>query len=230
MELQRAIHSVKKQTYSPIEIIVEKGGKNVQDARNIAASKARGRYLAFLDDDDEFYQTKIEEQVKVMENDKEISLCITWGDDYKFGLHNPIKPKPWWTFEELIAGFNISCTSAFMCRKSSFKAVGEMDDTLDDSHEYDLAIKLSCVGKVYCIQKMLTRFNQSNNNWSDDFTKKIRGMLQFIQKWGFAFDLKRWRNTVICLLLFTIGFSTPFIYPHPVHKIFNMIKTTQESD
>jgi len=227
--LARAIESVLNQTYPNIEIVVEEGGRNVQDARNIAVERSHGRYLAFMDDDDEWYPDKLEKQVKILENNNEIVLCISWGDDYKFGLYHCIQPKEWWTFTELIEGFNISCTSAFMCRRSSFFAINGMDDTLDDSHEYDLAIKLSCIGKVYCIQKSLVRFNQSDDNWSDDFNKKIRGMLQFMQKWGHAFDKKRWFNTIGCLGLFTIGWLTPFWKPNPVHKIFNMTKNKYEN-
>jgi len=225
-ELERAIRSVQNQTYKKIEIIIERGGKNVQDARNIAVLKSKGKYIAFLDDDDEFYPTKIEKQVRVMEGNDEVGLCICWGDDYKFGLYHMIKPKEWWNFKELIGGFNISCTSAFLVRRSTYDAVNGMDTTLDDSHEYDLAIKLSCVSKVYCIQESLVRFNQSLDNWSDDFGKKIRGMFQFVNKWGFAFDIRRWRNTVICFGLFAIG----LIWGKPIHKIFNMIKEAQENE
>jgi len=225
MELERAIRSVKKQTYKNIEIIIESGGRNVQDARNIAVRRARGKYIAFLDDDDEFYPTKIEKQVEVMENDPKITLCITWGDDYKFGLYHLIKPKEWWTFDELMQGFNISCTSAFMCTRNAFFFVGEMDTELDDAHEYDLAIRLSAVGLVYCIPESLIRFNQSEENWSDDFNRKIRGMLQFISKWGEYFDIKRWIKTVLCLGLFTWG---KFIHGQSVHVLFNWTKQLQE--
>lgn len=224
-ELERAIQSVKRQTYPNIEIIVEAGGENVQDARNIAVKKSNGKYIAFLDDDDEFYPTKIEKQVKVMEENCEVSLCITWGDDYKFGLYHLIKPKEWWSFDELLAGFNISCTSTFLCRERDFFLVGEMDDTLKDAHEYDLAIRLSEIGKVYCIQESLTRFNQSEENWSDDFGKKITGMIQFVNKWGKDFNFKRWLKTCACFILFTIGF---FGFGKPVHALFNWTKTFQE--
>lgn len=227
--LARAIASVRHQTYPHIEIIIEEGGRNVQDARNIGVARSKGKYIAFMDDDDEFYPTKIEKQVEKMEADDEITLCLSWGDDERFGLDcKTIMPKPWWTFKELIAGFNICTTSAFMVRRSTFDAVGGMDDTLDDSHEYDLAIKLSTMGKVYCIQESLCLFHQCEDNWSDCWDKKFKGMIQFMQKWGFAFDLTRWRNTFICLFLFGVAYCTSWKQPHPVHKIFNMTKERRE--
>jgi glycosyltransferase involved in cell wall biosynthesis len=232
MELERAVHSIKKQTYEHIEIIIEEGGRNPQEARNIAVRKSRGKYLAFMNDDDQWYPTKIEKQVAYMESHDECTLCITWGDDYKFGFYHLIKPKPHWTFKELIAGFNISCTSAFLCRRSSFYAVGGMDEGLDDLHEYDLALKLSCIGTVYCIQESLVRFCQildnvkmCDDNWSADFEKKIRGMFQFVRKWGHCFDTKRWVKTALCFCLFTWG---KFIHGQSAYALFNWTKSLQE--
>lgn len=205
--LQRALNSVYNQTYEPIQILVQIDGKNVQDARNRAAAKAKGKYIAFLDDDDEFYPDKLMEQIDYMEKNKDVGLTITWADDERFGLYHQYQPKEWWSFDELISGFNITCTSTFVIRKDMFDKIGKMDDTLLDSHEYDLAIRAAMVSKVYCIQKSLTLFHDSDekDNWSYHYDRKITGMLQFINKWGKYFDKRRWFNTTMCLVLFTIG-------------------------
>jgi glycosyltransferase involved in cell wall biosynthesis len=78
-QLERALESVANQTYPYIEVIVEYGGKNVQDARNIAVQRSNGKYIAFMDDDDEWKPEKIAMQVLAMESNTEIALCITWG-------------------------------------------------------------------------------------------------------------------------------------------------------
>lgn len=45
-------------------------------ARNDGIQKAKGEYITFLDDDDEYLQSKISEQVKhIIENDLDLSLC-----------------------------------------------------------------------------------------------------------------------------------------------------------
>lgn len=222
--IARAIASIKRQTYKNIETIVMVGGSDVQVERNKGAHKAKGDFLFFLDDDDEFYARKIEEQVKIMLSKPNVTLCICWGKDYKFGLFNIIKPKEHWTFTELIQGFNISCTSAFCVRRSSFDSVGGFTPKLHDNHEYDLALKLSCIGEVYCIQKVLCRFNDSGSNWSNDFAKKIRGQFQFISIWKDSFNAIRWIKTLACLMLFSIG----LISGQSVHKLFNMTKKWQE--
>ncbi|GAH62261.1 unnamed protein product, partial [marine sediment metagenome] len=186
-ELKRAIQSVQKQTYSNIEIIIESGGKNVMDARNIAVAKSKGKYIAFLDDDDEFYPTKIEKQVKFMESHINCPLCITFADDYRFGnhLYHQYQPKEWHNFKDLISGFNITCTSAFMVRRATYDLIGGMDDTLLGSEEYDLAIRLSRYSRIYCIQESLVKFNKANDgNRSCDYSNKIKDMIVFARKHG----------------------------------------------
>lgn len=221
--LERAIASVKAQTYKNIEIIVEYGGSNAQEARNLAALQAKGKYIAFLDDDDEFYPDKIEKQVKFMEEHSNVKLCITWLDDYRFGNYRQSKPKEWWEFEQLIQGFNISCTTSFMIEKQTFFDIGAMDESLNDGHEYDLALRV-CLHRqnaVYCIQETLCKMNApEGGNMSDDFGNKLRGQLQFIKKWGKYYDARRWVKTVGCNLLFLIGFVSPWT----VHKIFAITK------
>src|SRR5579862_1754185 len=86
--LLRAIHSVLKQTYREIEVIVvidrkneeiESAVQSVNDprvrlftnpsrvtasgARNVGADQAKGEWIAFLDDDDEWLPSKLERQI-----------------------------------------------------------------------------------------------------------------------------------------------------------------------
>lgn len=224
-ELKKAIQSVENQTYSNIEIIIESGGKNVQDARNIAVDRSKGKYIAFLDDDDEFYPSKIEKQVEFMEYHIYCPLCITFADDYRFGIYHQYQPKEWWDFKDLIRGFNITCTSAFMVRRCIYDLIGGMDDNLVDSHEYDLAIRLSCYSRIYCIQESLVKFNMANDgNWSGDYGRKIKGMFQFIEKYRKYFTIKRWLKTTLCFVLFYIA----IIDHKPIEKIFTLTKMKQE--
>ena len=162
----------------------------------------------------------------MMEKHPFVVLCISWADDYRFGLYHQYQPKMVWTFKDLISGFNITCTSTFMIRKDFYDEIGGMDISLDDSHEYDLAIRASMRFPIACVQKSLVRFNDSNNNdnWSYDFNKKIRGMFQFVKKWGTYFDKKRWFNTIMCFVLFTIG----LVNSKPINKIFTLTKMKME--
>ena len=96
--LENAIQSVENQSYSNIEILViddgshsnyaqsvcdkfsncyylykENGG--LSSARNYGINLAKGEYIAFLDDDDYWLETKIEKQVEILLKNKDID-CV----------------------------------------------------------------------------------------------------------------------------------------------------------
>jgi len=106
LRLPIAIESVLNQTYRPVEIIVvddngdneyrietksvlekyisqnkityieHKTNKGGCAARNTGASSAKGEYIAFLDDDDFYEPTKIEEQINFLKNNKNLDACM----------------------------------------------------------------------------------------------------------------------------------------------------------
>lgn len=96
--LEEAIRSVEEQTYQNIEILVIDDGstkpyaidicknykkctyyfkKNggLSSARNFGVQKAKGKYIAFLDDDDFWDPKKLEKQIEILENDLTID-CV----------------------------------------------------------------------------------------------------------------------------------------------------------
>ena len=157
--LFRAIDSVVKQTYNNIEIIVVDDNfddlvlrKRISDrikrleynveyvapdqhlgsafARNKGIELSKGEFLAFLDDDDVFYPTKIEMQVKFFQKECNQSLGLV----YCFG--RIIYPNGKIEMETTdVAGIqiakhimnNIAGTSFWLCRKSLLVDVGMFD-------------------------------------------------------------------------------------------------------
>lgn len=102
--LKEAIESILNQTYTNFEfIIIDDGSKDSsleiikeyekEDERIVAVSrenkgliatlnegieKAKGKYIARMDQDDISLPNRFEEQLKIMENDKEIVVCGSW--------------------------------------------------------------------------------------------------------------------------------------------------------
>ena len=100
--LKKAINSVVNQTISNIEILVcddasDDDTKQIVEelseldarikyfylksgrpagTRNVGLKNAKGKYIAFLDDDDEWYQNKLEVQLKLME-EYNVGLCCS---------------------------------------------------------------------------------------------------------------------------------------------------------
>ena len=109
-QLLTAINSILNQTFQDFELIIADGNihddnykiiSNISDNRikyfkitgyinclNYAIKHARGKYIARMDSDDISYPTRLEEQVKFLENNPNVDLCSClaefFGDITKF--------------------------------------------------------------------------------------------------------------------------------------------------
>lgn len=77
-------------------------------ARNVGISVAEGRYLAFCDSDDWWYPTKLEEQVKFMQENKYPFTC-SWYEDAneKLESYYTMKQDMRLTYKKMISGCNV---------------------------------------------------------------------------------------------------------------------------
>lgn len=84
----------------------ENGGAGI--ARNIGIKQATGRYLAFCDSDDWWYPTKLEEQLRFMQENN-YSFTCTWYEDANEDLepYYTMQQKAKQTFNSMISGCNV---------------------------------------------------------------------------------------------------------------------------
>lgn len=194
--LFRAIESAINQTYPNIEIIViddnfenKKLRKKINDAialkypdvkylipdahlggsfaRNEGVKVATGEYIAFLDDDDEFLPTKVEEQMKIFKTARTERLALV----YCYG--NVIYPNGTIEIENTdIIGcpidtqmyFNIAGTSFWLIRKSVLVEIGGFDKIY--SHQDGIVI-LKLLAKRYIldiVRKPLVNYYAHNHD------------------------------------------------------------------
>ena len=144
--LKKAIESVLMQTYPVLEIVVcDDGstddskeivggfnssiikwmncGKNGRPAipRNIGIKNAQGNYIAFLDNDDEWLPTKLEEQITIIINKNAIATCsnayrITEISGNELFYKNTTDNR--YSFTDLIHNNQIICSSMLIEKNS----------------------------------------------------------------------------------------------------------------
>jgi len=177
-ELVRAINSVKKQTYKNIEIIVVSEGINSAEARNIGIKKAKGDFIAFLDDDDEWLPTKLEKQVKYFINTK---LVGCWIDDRRFQKSYILKSEERVYLKELLDNFNFLSTSAYV-----FDAIWLKNQLFDinfpSAQEYELAIRACMALPVNCYPEVLVIQHKSEGQITKDWKAKKLGLKLLLKK------------------------------------------------
>lgn len=184
--LERAIRSVLNQTYSNIELIIvndapeeaqlereiEQLINSVDDkrikyilheknmganqARNTGLSHATGKYVAFLDDDDEWLPNKISEQINAASTEDNVGIVYCGfylkGNNSLRYRHVVLPEKP---FEKLLETNYIGTTSFPLLLKEAINKTGGLDIKQKSCQEYELWIRIMAKYKAVGIDKAL---------------------------------------------------------------------------
>ena len=205
--LERAIQSVVSQTFQDYEIIVVQNGptessKSIADqfsqngilihylydpiqgganARNKGVLAAKGDYVAFLDDDDEWLPQKLSEQVSFLEQSSDVSLVSCRALRIKEdGSVDVIPPDPasYLTYKTLILeGTVIPSLSSVMIRRECFDKVGLFNTAFLISDDHEFFLRIATRYGIFIMDKPLFRYNWHPNNISKNslrmYTEKI---------------------------------------------------------
>ncbi len=136
-------------------------------ARNVGIEAAKGEYIAFLDDDDEYYPEKIEKQLAVFLNSKFDNLALVYCDVAHVGREGTEfqcvirKRHRGNCLYEAIEDDCLASTSMWLVKKSYLNAVGnftivpcKQDSTviiklLEAGYEVDFVPEILCLYRNY---------------------------------------------------------------------------------
>ena len=208
--ITRAINSCLNQTYENIEVLViddcsddntEEVVKSIQDdrlkyfknqknswpciSRNNGIKFSKGQYINFLDDDDELLPDKIKLQLEKFESsDIENLGVVTWDVEYRRSDINEIKKnrKQGYIYKDLLKAYCISGTQQMLIRKEVFDKVS-FDEKLEANQEYDLMIQISKYYNYDYLDKLVAIQNESENQISFNFRKKLNWTMYLYQKY-----------------------------------------------
>lgn len=176
--LKRAISSVLKQTHENIEILVvddasnsdlynlavkpfkKNVGKNkikyirlpiqkgAQYARIIGIKNANGKYIAFLDSDDELTQDSIELRLQIFKNNPDAGLV--YGDLFYGNTNKLVKFKELngYSYKYLLKELSLCPYTTMMVRKQVFEICGYPDDNFPSWQDDDLVLT---IGKYFSV-------------------------------------------------------------------------------
>jgi len=199
--LRRAIESILNQTFRYFEIIVvndaeqsvEEDLKNIFQSNKVsyirhpfngglAASRntgirlARGKYIAYLDADDLFYENHLERLVDFLESSE---YKVAYTDAYcahqvqQSGQHIVSKRDLPYSFDfdhDRIVCSNFIPVLCFMHEKSCLDAVGGFDESLSRHEDRDLWIRMSRKYEFAHIKQITCEFS-----WREDGTSMTSG-------------------------------------------------------
>lgn len=171
--INRAVESVLSQTFKDLELIIiddaskdetreqvlknsdprihyirHESRKGGAAARNTGIRIAKGNYLAFLDDDDEWFPNKLQLQIDLLENSSSKVGLVYSGylmvdqiTGKQIGSHTPIHKGD--LLGDLLLYNWVGSTSSVLLRKECLNRVGFFDEKLPIFQDYDLWIRLA---------------------------------------------------------------------------------------
>ena len=171
--------SVLKSRYgNQINLIVTQSNSGVSAARNIGISSSEGDWIALLDSDDSWLESKLETQEAALNNRAEL-LCHTDEIWIRNGVRvNPMRKHGKFggeIFDHCLPLCVISPSSALI-HKELLESVGGFDESLPACEDYDLWLKICSQHKVLFLPSpQLVKYG----GHADQLSRKYWGMDRF---------------------------------------------------
>lgn len=142
-------------------------------ARNTGIVNSSGEYIAFLDDDDEWYPEKLMRQMSVMlASPSEVGgvytgyFIVDRGNGQIRGQIVPTRRGN--LYQALLAGNCIGGTSCMLLRRSCFDRIGLFDERLPSFQDYDLWLRAAPTYRFdYIREPMLKYFVHGDKIWTN---------------------------------------------------------------
>lgn len=218
--VERAIKSIQAQTYPHLEIIVvddnqdgntyslnlqavlarypdvtyikQKGNQGACAARNLGIQRAKGKYVAFLDDDDEWLPEKIAVQKAVFESKDSASLGVVFCDGYIFHddapdrkeLYHPGEENRTPTHQDMLYADYIGSTSQPLILKEAIVSVGMFDESFPARQDYEMWIRISASYRMQGVNQPLFLYHQHRGEQiTSSGRKALDGYLKLYKKY-----------------------------------------------
>ena len=175
--LKRLLRSVVSQTFRDFEVIIVDDGSEDQDAyksvirefkpkirnmryfrtevrrgaphsRNRGIMAARHPLVALVDDDDEWYEKKLEKQTAVFRENDSADFCYTWAvakDDGGKVLYRFKAEIRGWSLKDILKN-NFIPSSSVLIKKECLVKSGLFDESLDSCQDWDMWIRIFAKG------------------------------------------------------------------------------------
>lgn len=210
VSLARSIRSVLNQTCADFELIViddastddtEKEVRKLSDkririikhsenlggsaARNTGINNANGRYVAFLDSDDEWLPRKLERQIGVMDT----FTSDEWGGvycgryDVIRGLRTITQPnlEGSFTFELLSGGGSIAAGSTLMVKKECMYRINGFDASFRRFQDLEMLLRFFKYYKLKCLKEPLVVINRYYKTSEKHIEKDMLRLISLIK-------------------------------------------------
>jgi glycosyltransferase involved in cell wall biosynthesis len=178
-------------------LYIKQENHGAASARNRGLQEARGEFIAFLDADDLWAKNYLEEQLKFINStacDLVYSDALITGDSPLAGrtFMETAPSEGEVTVRSLLRATCNVITSGVLARKQPILDCGRFDETLRNSHDFDLWVRLAKQGNHLAYQrKVLLQYRCHDNSLSGDAINNVVRQLRVYDKFERCYDLSR---------------------------------------
>lgn len=236
--LGRALDSVLSQSYEKLEVLVVNDGseqsyvdikagysderivwidleKNIGvcGARNAGIDAAKGEFVCFLDDDDEFLKDKLKLQmahfIKFPEIDIVVGDVVFQRQDISKLILNRHEGDQ---YREFIRRYSLWGTAIPLIRKEVLDKGVRFDERFWMNEDYDFLIQLAKYADFGFVAHPLAIHHESKDQFSYNFMRRFKGTIQLFTKYwrqslsfGVLFFLDQVFKTIVLCTIFLIA-------------------------
>jgi glycosyltransferase involved in cell wall biosynthesis len=210
--LPRAMHSVLQQTFQDLELIIVDDGssdntrevvENIKDprvkylkhdknaglpaARNTGLKEARGKFMAFQDDDDQWLDKRLQVQVPLLEG-TDLDTGVVYCDSIKMEhgkrsyLYSPSRSdKSGDLYHRFLMG-NFVTVIAALVKKECFQKVGMFDERLPYFEDWDIWLRISKYYKFKYSEEPMVIVHFTEGSMTTDMDKMVQARKIMLEK------------------------------------------------
>jgi glycosyltransferase involved in cell wall biosynthesis len=207
--LPATLKSVLRQTFTDFEVLIVNDGssdhilewvseivdprvklifqenKGVSTARNTGITHAQGEYIAFLDADDLWESTKLEKQVRCLEENPAIGLVHTWiilideqGKSSGRVISSNAEGNAW----KQVVEHNPIQTSTVLVRRCCLETVGVFDQNLRSAEDWELWVRIASRYLLAIVKEPLVFYRLHSHNTTKNWRLIEQGLNPVIEK------------------------------------------------
>ena len=209
--LRKALESALLQSYPALEIIVVENGSSSEGkivvaklkqkeprikylyeatpsasrARNAGMQAAKGDYVAFLDDDDEWLPMKLERQIQIASQDPQVGIvtCLAWQIREDSPEHQLVPShRGEITLKTLLSEGNcIWSASSVLVRKECIDLVGYFIPQFDPAEDFQWYIRIAKKYRIAQIEDPLFYYRVHSSNISVDRIRMLKTTIRLLK-------------------------------------------------
>lgn len=187
-----------------IKVIKNKVALGGGGARNAGIFASKGKWVAFLDDDDEWFKNKLSLQLeKINLSPSAVACSCDYEHHYPFGLIKKFVLPDRITLNELYYGNSLGGASMCLCSRNILLSIKGFDTKLKSGQDWDLWVRLRAQGQVVVCNEPLVRYmDHSGFRISNNMRSQYLGSRYFYFKHRDSMDvvLRKFRICHLCFL------------------------------